>query len=136
MNSSRLFPSSAKTALSYVVGGLLWIWASYLFANLRTMDFGLSAFEALASAVAACLVVVPLGLLAFAGMAWRLRLLTLGAVCLTAWLTAEVFASAQEHKVVSQFGSDPGKPVVIKRWWPFEHHDIIFEPPFGWSGTD
>lgn len=110
--------------------------ATYLLTMFRTSGFGPdnSSFW------------VPLGVafvyagipaaLPFLGLSWRAVAAGALGVCLVAVAVSEAFCRAQEMQVIRKYGATPYRDLAIRRWWPFEHHDIYYTRRCGWSGCD
>lgn len=80
--------------------------------------------------------VAPPSILPFIGLGWRRIAVAVLAVCAGSFTIAEVFAQAQERLVVRRYGQVPTEEVSVRRWWPFQHHDIFYDRKYGWSGRD
>lgn len=120
-------------------------WAAYVAAMLRTGEVGVTPGHFLGAWVAALFFVAPF--LPFVTTIWFLRRRSgvsrwafaarwLAGTALAGALLAETFAASQEALVLSKSGSESGQPVVVRRWWPFEGHAMVFVPGRGWRGED
>jgi hypothetical protein len=49
---------------------------------------------------------------------------------------ALVWASVEEFVVTYDAPIEDDKSTIIKRWWPFEHHVIVYSPEIGWYADD
>jgi hypothetical protein len=111
-------------------------WATYFLAMLRTSGWGpetsiVWAPLGIALVYAGIPAAVP-----FLGLPWRAVVGGAFGICLTAVAVSEVFGRAQEMQVMREYGETPSRNLAIRRWWPFEHHDIYYTPGSGWSGCD
>ena len=111
-------------------------WGSYFATMSRTSAFGISWRDLGGEALGTLIFTAPLAPFAFLGLGWRRIVAGVMAVCITALIVAEVFGRAQEILVVKHYGPSPTERVLVRRWWPFRHHDIIYDPGYGWTGCD
>jgi hypothetical protein len=111
------------------------------FATFTTAGWGLSAgwwWQSLGSvagfSLVAWAIMAPISWLPFLGCSRRVIWMGMIGIPLISVVGAEVFGRSQEWLVQHRYGLTPSEPVYLHRWWPFEHHEIAFQPGSGWTG--
>lgn len=132
MNTTRISSLILRGVL--VVGCLLW--GSYFFAMFRTQGFGFEFTDLGGFIILSLIFVAPLAVFPFLGLGWRRISIGVLTVCAVSFIIAEMYAQGQERLVVRRYGKVPSEEVSVRRWWPFEHHDIFYDRNYGWSGRD
>ena len=102
----------------------------------RTSGFGLSFKDLLRLLLATLIFVAPLTMIACIDLGWRRISIAVLSICAGSFIIAELFGRTQEIAVVRRYGIAPTNQVVTTRWWPFQHHSIIYVRDHGWSGCD
>lgn len=102
------------------------LWGWYLGAMFRTSDWGYHRLgrELLTTFFALDLFALPLVFLPLIGVAWRTKIRALGIWACLGVFSVELFARAQEHRLLRRLGPQPTQDYTETRWWPFEHHSL------------
>jgi len=123
-------------ASQVVILVLSFLWGVYVVAFWRTQSFGMTWRDLAADVLVVIVTVIPVAVIGVLGLPWRKACLLLFALCIGMVALAEVFAGAQEWRVVHQYGENPGREVFVNRWPPFKDHHIGYSPGHGWWGGD
>lgn len=134
MTINKMFNHKIVNGLRAIMIVIIGIYGWWMVAGFRTQTFGTDGL--FKHIIAATIFVLPLSIVPFIGL--KLKLLVKSTVFLfvTILLSALLWSSIEELIVMHNTPLEDDKTIIIKRWKPFPHHDIVYSPEKGWYAND
>jgi hypothetical protein len=134
MSSNWVVNQKVAIGIRTFIVVIILIYGWWVVASFRTQTFGIDNLSN--HVIAATIFVLPFCIIPFIGLKSD-QLIKCSISLFTAILFAVlIWGSVEEFVVTRNAPVEDNKPIVIKRWWPFEHHVIIYSPEIGWSADD
>lgn len=134
MSKNWVLNHKIKVGIRAFVLVIILIYGWWIVTSFRTQTFGTQQLSK--HIVAATIFVLPFCIIPFIGL--KSELLVKYAVSL---FTAIIFAafvwgSIEEFIMTRDAPIEDDKTIIIQRWWPFEHHVIVYSQENGWFADD
>ena len=134
MSSNWILNHKITVGIRTVFLVIILIYGWWIIASFRTQTFGTEKLSN--HLIAATLFVLPFCIIPFIGLKSELLVKCTITLFTAILFTALVWGRVEEFVVTQETSTQGSQSIVIKRWWPFEHHVIVYSPQNGWHAND